>query len=152
LSTVKPLYFSSWRENRYGPSRCRLTDASFQKLWFIDATDFFKSICQPRIFFSRTLCEVLKITTMNAFAIETAGLWCMLAILSPKQAAYDADDCNSRSDRHRRQRPPEISDSMVTLDQNFERPNADIRERPKCGGQVEAVLGRAERGRDGTIQ
>jgi hypothetical protein len=31
-------------------------------------------------------------------------------------------------------------------------PNADIKETAQRGGQVEAVWGRAERGRDGTIQ
>jgi hypothetical protein len=35
------------------------------------------------------------------------------------------------------------------LYQNLDRPNADIGVRPQRGGQVEAVLGRAERGRDG---
>ena len=41
---------------------------------------------------------------------------------------------------------------MVTpLPKNIDRPNADIGERPQRGGQVEAVLGRAERWRDGTI-
>ena len=64
---------------------------------------------------------------MNALAIETAGLAVHAAILSPKQAAHDADYCNSHSGQQRRQRPPEISDGVVTLDQNFERPKG-----PSC--------------------
>jgi hypothetical protein len=32
---------------------------------------------------------------------------------------HDADDCNSHSGQHHRQRPPEISDRVVTLDLNF---------------------------------
>ena len=51
---------------------------------------------------------------MNALAIETAGLWCMLAIPSPKQAARDADDCNSQGDLH--QRPSAGSNRVVSLD------------------------------------
>ena len=55
---------------------------------------------------------------MNALAIETAGLWCMLAILSPKQAAHEADDCNSQGDLH--QRPSYSNNRVVPLDENFE--------------------------------
>jgi|SRR5450631_2194149 len=57
----------------------------------------------------------------------------------PKQAAHDADGCDRRSDQQRRQRPPEISDGMVTLDQNFEGPNEISRKRPQLG-EAEAVV------------
>jgi hypothetical protein len=32
---------------------------------------------------------------------------------------HDADDCNSHSDQHHRQRPPHSSNRVITLDQNF---------------------------------
>jgi hypothetical protein len=53
---------------------------------------------------------------------------------------HDADDCNSRSDQHRRQRPPELSDSMVTLDQNFERPKSNVSKKRPQLGEAEAVV------------
>ena len=56
------------------------------------------------------------------------GLWCMLAILSPKQAA---NDCDSQGDLH--QRPSYSSNRVVPLDQSFEGPNADIKETAPAG-------------------
>jgi hypothetical protein len=50
----------------------------------------------------------------------------MLAILSPKQAAHDANDCDSQGDLH--QRPSYRSNRVVPLDQGCEGPNADIKE------------------------
>jgi hypothetical protein len=53
---------------------------------------------------------------------------------------HDADNRDSHSGQHHRQRPPEISDSMVTLDQNFERPKSNVsRKRPQLG-EAEAVV------------
>jgi hypothetical protein len=57
----------------------------------------------------------------------------MLAILNPKQAAHDADDCNSQGDLHQ-QRPSYSSNRVVPLDQNFEGPNADIKETAPAWG------------------
>jgi hypothetical protein len=57
------------------------------------------------------------------------GLWCMLAILSPKQAA---NDCDSQGDLH--QRPSYSSNRVVPLDQSFEGPNADIKETAPAWG------------------
>ena len=55
-------------------------------------------------------------------------------------ARPDADYCNGHSDQHRRQRPPEISDSMVTLDQNFERPKSNVSKKRPQLGEAEAVV------------
>jgi hypothetical protein len=52
--------------------------------------------------------------------------------MSPKQAAYDADDCNSQGDLH--QRPSYSSNRVVPLDQNFEGPMRISRKRPQPGG------------------
>jgi hypothetical protein len=46
----------------------------------------------------------------------------------------DADDCNSDDYQHRRQRPPAISEGMVTLYQNLDRPNADTKEAAPARG------------------
>jgi hypothetical protein len=56
----------------------------------------------------------------------------MLAILKPKQAAHDADACDSQGDL--RQRPSYSSNRAVPLDQNFEGPNADIKETAPAWG------------------
>jgi hypothetical protein len=70
------------------------------------------------------------------------GLWCMLAILSPKQAA---NDCDSQGDLH--QRPSYSSNRVVPLDQSFEGPNADIKETAPAWGAEAAYQNSRWRGR-----